>query len=56
MKAVAYINAHGGGMLYDNGTYYWFGEHKIAGNQIGVESAGDEVPAVADLRRNLVEV
>jgi hypothetical protein len=22
------INAHGGGMLYDNGTYYWFGEIK----------------------------
>lgn len=23
-----HINAHGGGMLYDNGKYYWFGEHK----------------------------
>lgn len=23
-----HINAHGGGMLYHNGTYYWFGEHK----------------------------
>lgn len=22
------INAHGGGVLYDNGTYYWFGEFK----------------------------
>lgn len=22
------INAHGGGMLYHNGTYYWFGEYK----------------------------
>lgn len=22
------INAHGGGVLYDRGTYYWFGEHK----------------------------
>lgn len=22
------INAHGGGILYHNGTYYWFGEHK----------------------------
>jgi beta-xylosidase len=22
------INAHGGGMLYDRGTYYWFGEIK----------------------------
>jgi hypothetical protein len=23
-----HINAHGGGMLYHEGTYYWFGEHK----------------------------
>ena len=23
-----HINAHGGGILYHNGTYYWFGEHK----------------------------
>jgi len=22
------INAHGGGVLYHNGQYYWFGEHK----------------------------
>jgi hypothetical protein len=26
-----HINAHGGGFLYQKGTYYWFGEHKIAG-------------------------
>jgi len=26
-----HINAHGGGILYHNKTYYWFGEHKIAG-------------------------
>ena len=25
------INAHGGGILLDNGRFYWFGEHKIAG-------------------------
>jgi hypothetical protein len=25
------INAHGGGFLYDHGTYYWFGEFKTAG-------------------------
>ena len=36
-----HINAHGGGILYNNETYYWFGEHKIAGSegnkaQIGV--------------------
>jgi len=23
-----HINAHGGGMLFHEGTYYWFGEHK----------------------------
>jgi len=26
-----HINAHGGGILFYGGTYYWFGEHKIAG-------------------------
>lgn len=25
------INAHGGGMLYYKGTYYWFGEDKVVG-------------------------
>ena len=29
-KGVA-INAHGGGFLLYQGTYYWFGEHKISG-------------------------
>ncbi len=29
-KGVA-INAHGGGILVHDGVYYWFGEHKIAG-------------------------
>ncbi|MFN2108426.1 MAG: glycoside hydrolase family 43 protein, partial [Anaerolineae bacterium] len=34
-----HINAHGGGFLYHEGVYYWFGEHKItgrAGNQAHV--------------------
>lgn len=36
-----HINAHGGGILYDNGVYYWFGEHKVEGSigntaQVGV--------------------
>lgn len=26
-----HINAHGGGILYHEGTYYWFGEHKTEG-------------------------
>ncbi|QEC65696.1 family 43 glycosylhydrolase [Mucilaginibacter ginsenosidivorans] len=36
-----HINAHGGGIWYQNGIYYWFGEHKIEGKkgnsaQVGV--------------------
>ena len=36
-----HINAHGGGMLYHNDKYYWYGEHKIEGRkgnsaQVGV--------------------
>jgi len=26
-----HINAHGGGILFHNGLYHWFGEHKIEG-------------------------
>ena len=28
-----HINAHGGGILFQNDTYYWFGEHKIEGKK-----------------------
>lgn len=36
-----HINAHGGGILFHGGAYYWFGEHKVAGEigntaQVGV--------------------
>jgi beta-xylosidase len=36
-----HINAHGGGILFHGGLYYWYGEHKIAGKigntaQVGV--------------------
>lgn len=36
-----HINAHGGGVLFHAGVYYWFGEHKVAGEigntaQVGV--------------------
>lgn len=27
------INAHGGGILFDNGKYWWFGEHKLEGTK-----------------------
>lgn len=43
-----HINAHGGGMLVYEGTYYWFGEHKTEGEEgnkahVGVHcySSGD---------------
>ena len=28
-----HINAHGGGFLFHNNRYYWFGEHKIEGTE-----------------------
>jgi len=33
-----HINAHGGGVVFHDGTYYWFGEHKISGEtaEVGV--------------------
>lgn len=33
-----HINAHGGGVMFHEGTYYWFGEHKITGEtaEVGV--------------------
>ncbi len=34
------INAHGGGMLYENGTYYWYGEHKIPGRSEDDKAGG----------------
>jgi hypothetical protein len=38
-----HINAHGGGLLEHDGVYYWFGEHKVAGEagnraQVGVHA------------------
>lgn len=43
----AVINAHGGGILYDEGRYYWFGEHKTAGEagnlaQVGIHCYSSE--------------
>jgi beta-xylosidase len=28
-----HINAHGGGILFHDGKYYWFGEHKVKGEE-----------------------
>lgn len=30
------INAHGGGILHENGTFYWFGEKRNRGSNAGV--------------------
>jgi len=43
------INAHGGGILYDKGVYYWFGEHKIAGKAGNVAQVGVHCYSSRDL-------
>ena len=35
-----HINAHGGGILLHDGKYYWFGEHKVAGDRGNVAKVG----------------
>ncbi len=35
-----HINAHGGGILFENGNYYWFGEHKTQGREGNVANVG----------------
>jgi beta-xylosidase len=44
-----HINAHGGGVLFDNGTYYWFGEHKIEGEAGNVAHVGVHCYSSKDL-------
>ncbi|MES2477139.1 MAG: glycoside hydrolase family 43 protein [Verrucomicrobiota bacterium] len=43
------INAHGGGILYHNDTFWWFGEHKIAGEEGNRAHVGVHVYASEDL-------
>ncbi len=43
------INAHGGGILYYEGIYYWFGEHKIAGPEGNRAMVGVHVYSSRDL-------
>jgi hypothetical protein len=43
------INAHGGGVLFHNGVYYWFGEHKIAGEAGNAAHVGVHVYSSTDL-------
>ncbi|KAI1100776.1 carbohydrate-binding module family 35 protein [Jackrogersella minutella] len=40
------VNAHAGGVVFDNGTFWWFGEYKIEGH---VEGAGVSVYSSPDL-------
>ncbi|MEI6107509.1 MAG: glycoside hydrolase family 43 protein [Opitutae bacterium] len=44
-----HVNAHGGGVLYHDGTYYWFGEHKIAGPEGNSAQVGVSVYSSIDL-------
>jgi hypothetical protein len=43
------INAHGGGFLFRNGTYYWFGEFKTAGPGGNAANVGVSVYSSLDL-------
>ncbi|MBB3697573.1 family 43 glycosylhydrolase [Flammeovirga yaeyamensis] len=44
-----HINAHGGGILYHNDTYYWYGEHKIEGHKGNTAQVGVHVYSSKDL-------
>lgn len=44
-----HINAHGGGILYHEGIYYWFGEHKIEGEAGNIAHVGVHVYSSKDL-------
>jgi beta-xylosidase len=43
------INAHGGGVLFHEGCYYWYGEHKIEGTAGNVAQVGVRVYSSRDL-------
>jgi hypothetical protein len=43
------INAHGGGFLHHDGTYFWYGEHKVAGTAGNVAHVGVRVYSSTDL-------
>ena len=44
-----HINAHGGGILYDNGVYYWYGEHKTEGENGNFANVGVHCYSSSDL-------
>lgn len=43
------INAHGGGFLYRDGSYYWYGEFKTAGETGNLANVGISVYSSRDL-------
>ncbi|MFY9242009.1 MAG: glycoside hydrolase family 43 protein [Polaribacter sp.] len=44
-----HINAHGGGFLIYNKTYYWYGEHKISGEKGNKAMVGVRIYSSKDL-------
>jgi len=44
-----HINAHGGGVLFHDGFFYWFGEHKIEGEAGNLAHVGVHVYSSHDL-------
>ena len=44
-----HINAHGGGFIFSNDTYYWFGEHKTEGKQGNKANVGVHCYSSKDL-------
>lgn len=45
------INAHGGGFLFEDGVYYWFGEHKTEGEAGNYAHVGVHCYSSRDLYR-----
>ena len=43
------INAHGGGVLFDDGVYWWYGEHKVYGRAGNRAHVGVHVYSSRDL-------
>jgi hypothetical protein len=44
-----HINAHGGGILFHEGTYFWYGEHKVEGKAGNIAQIGIHVYSSTDL-------
>ncbi len=44
-----HINAHGGGILYHNGNYFWYGQHMIEGDEGNKAMVGVHVYSSANL-------